>query len=112
MIVVGSGVCSPVLEPLLIPFNDDLAQLCRRLPDRFAGLAALPYADMGRAVAEYRRARTQLGLAGDILPVNGFLSLATAETFRPNFAAARDLGGQLFIDRHKDVWGKRDEDRF
>src|SRR4051812_34513189 len=38
-------------QPLLIPFNDDLAALCGRHPDRFCGLAALPFADMDRAVA-------------------------------------------------------------
>jgi predicted TIM-barrel fold metal-dependent hydrolase len=84
-------------EPLLLPFNDDLATLCRRYPDRFAGLAALPFADMDRAVTEYRRTRTELGLVGAILPVNGFLSIAEAEKFKPILDAARDLGGHLFI---------------
>ena len=84
-------------EPLLLPFNDDLAALCRRTPDRFTGLAALPFADMDRAVAEYRRSRTVLGLAGAILPVNGFLSLAEAAKFKPIFDVAREIGGHLFI---------------
>jgi len=84
-------------EPLLLPFNDDLAALCRRLPDRFCGLAALPFADMERAVAEYVRARTKLGLIGAILPVNGFLSIAEAQKFAPIFKAAQDYGGHLFI---------------
>lgn len=84
-------------EPLLIPFNDDLAVLCRTVPDRFVGLAALPFADMNAAVAEFHRARTVLGLVGAILPVNGFLSLAEAEKFRPIFAAAQALGGHLFL---------------
>ena len=84
-------------EPLLLPFNDNLAALCRRLPDRFAGLAALPFADMGRAVAEYRRARRDLGLIGAILPVNGFLTIAEAQKFKPIFDAAREFGGHLFI---------------
>jgi predicted TIM-barrel fold metal-dependent hydrolase len=84
-------------EPLLIPFNDDLAALCRREPGRFTGLAALPFADMDHAVAEYRRARTELGLIGAILPVNGFLSLAEAEKFKPIFEIAQEIGGHLFI---------------
>ena len=94
------GVDSLPLEeakPLLLPFNDDLAALCRTAPNRFVGLAALPFADMDAAVAEFRRARTDLGLVGAILPVNGFLSLAEAEKFRPVFAAAQTLGGHLFL---------------
>jgi len=84
-------------EPLLLPFNDDLAALCRRWPDRFVGLAALPFADMERAVAEYVRARTELGLIGAILPNNGFLSIAEAQKFKPVFEAAQKYGGHLFI---------------
>jgi predicted TIM-barrel fold metal-dependent hydrolase len=84
-------------EPLLVPLNDDLAALCLRHPDRFCGLAALPFADMDRAVAEYIRARTKLGLIGAILPNNGFLSIAEAEKFKPILKAAQDYGGHLFI---------------
>lgn len=84
-------------EPLLIPFNEELAALCRATPGRYLGLAALPFADMDRAVAEFSRARTTLGLVGAILPVNGFLTLAEAERFGPVFAAAQELGGLLFL---------------
>jgi predicted TIM-barrel fold metal-dependent hydrolase len=84
-------------EPLLIPFNDELAALCGTHPGRFLGLAALPFAHMDNAVAEYRRARTVLGLKGAILPVNGFVDLAEAEKFRPVFTAAQELGGLLFL---------------
>jgi predicted TIM-barrel fold metal-dependent hydrolase len=84
-------------EPLLLPFNDDLAALCRRVPDRFMGLAALPFADMDRAVAEFRRAREALGLIGAILPINGFLTLAHAEPFRPILALAQEIGGHIFL---------------
>ncbi len=84
-------------EPLLIPFNDDLAALCKKHSDRFCGLAALPFADMDRAVAEYIRARTKLGLIGAILPNNAFLSIAEAEKFKPIFKAAQEYGGHLFI---------------
>lgn len=84
-------------EPLLIPFNDELAALCKAVPDRFLGLAALPFADMDRAVAEFHRARKTLGLMGAILPINGFLNLAEAEKFRRIFGAAQELGGLLFL---------------
>jgi predicted TIM-barrel fold metal-dependent hydrolase len=83
--------------PLLLPFNDDLAALCRRAPGRFMGLAALPFADMDLAAAEFRRARETLGLIGAILPVNGFLTLAHAEAYRPLFALAQEIGGHIFL---------------
>jgi predicted TIM-barrel fold metal-dependent hydrolase len=83
--------------PLLSGFNDDAAALVRAHPDRFAGLAALPFADMDAAVAEYRRGRTELGLAGAILPNNAFLTRGHADRLRPLFNAAEELGGHLFI---------------
>jgi predicted TIM-barrel fold metal-dependent hydrolase len=83
--------------PLLRLFNDDVSALCARRPDRFSGLAALPFADMPAAVAEFRRARTELGLAGAILPNNAFLSIAEAQKLAPLFAAGNELGAHFFI---------------
>ena len=83
--------------PLLRLFNDETAALCRAHPDSFSGLAALPFADMDAAVAELRRCRTELGLAGAILPNNAFMTVAQAETMRPLFEAGNALGGHFFI---------------
>jgi predicted TIM-barrel fold metal-dependent hydrolase len=84
-------------EPLVRLFNDDLGPLCARHPNRFLGLAALPVADMDMAVAELRRAVETLGLAGAILPVNGFVTAEHAAAFAPLFAAADALGAHLFV---------------
>ena len=83
--------------PLTGVFNDDVSALCRRHPDRFLGLAALPFADTAAAVAEFRRARSELGLIGAILPVNAFVSVTEAEKLRPIFTVTNELGGHLFI---------------
>lgn len=83
--------------PLLKLFNEDLCALCARKPDRFSGLAALPFADMSAAVAEFRRGRTELGLVGAILPNNAFLSIAEAEKLAPLFEAGNELGAHFFI---------------
>lgn len=83
--------------PLLRLFNDDCAALCRRFPQRFAGLAALPLADMPAAVAELRRARTDLGLLGAILPIDAFVSLREAQKMQPLFDAGNALGAHFFI---------------
>ncbi|MEK7244484.1 MAG: amidohydrolase family protein, partial [Pseudomonadota bacterium] len=78
-------------------FNEDVAAVCRRHPDRFLGLAALPLADVDAAVAELCRSREHLGLIGAILPNNAFTSLAEAEKMGPLFAAAEKLGAHFFI---------------
>ena len=83
--------------PLARIFNDDVASLCRRYPERFSGLAALPLANMAAAVSEFRRARSELGLIGAILPVNAFGTLVEAGKLRPLFAAAEELGAHIFI---------------
>lgn len=83
--------------PLLAAFNDEASGLCAAHPDRFSALAALPFADMDRAVAELRRGCTELGLVGAILPNNAFLNIAEAEKLRPLFEAGNDLGVHFFI---------------
>lgn len=45
-------------------FNDEIAAVVRRHPDRFVGLAALPLQHAGHALAELDRAVHDLGLAG------------------------------------------------
>ena len=78
-------------------FNDDLSAVCTSYPDQFSGLAALPFADMDQAVAEYRRARTELGLMGAILPVNCLVDIERAERLKPLFDVGQELGGHFFI---------------
>lgn len=82
--------------PLVRAFNDGVADLIRRYPDRFAGIAALPLADLAAAAEEYRRA-CGLGLAGMILPGDAFVSLAAAERVRPLFELAAKIGGLVFV---------------
>jgi aminocarboxymuconate-semialdehyde decarboxylase len=77
-------------------FNDRLAAICSGSAGRLVGLAGLPLADVGMAVAELRRAR-QLGHLGAILPGNFFLSIERAETLRPLFAAADEVGSLFMI---------------
>ena len=89
----------PVSEalPVLQEFNNHAAGLYRDHPARFGTLASLPFADIDAAVAEYRRARNDLGLLGAVLPLDYFVDLATADQLRPVFEVANELGGHLFI---------------
>ena len=82
--------------PLVRAFNDGVAGLVRRHPDRFSGIAALPLADPDAAAEEYRRARG-LGLRGMILPGDAFVSVAAAERVRPLFELAAEIGGLAFV---------------
>ena len=83
--------------PLVRIFNDACAGLCQAHPERFCGLAALPWVNLHAAVAELRRARLELGLLGAILPVEAFRSEASAAQLLPLFEAAEDLGAHFLV---------------
>ncbi|RYY81484.1 MAG: amidohydrolase, partial [Comamonadaceae bacterium] len=83
--------------PLVRLYNDATAQLCRDHPTRFSGLAALPLAGPDESVAELRRARQDLGLAGAILPVDAFRSEKQSARLAPLFQQADALGAHLFV---------------
>ncbi|HVR49082.1 MAG TPA: amidohydrolase family protein [Pseudorhodoferax sp.] len=83
--------------PLVRGFNEDCAALCRAHPAHFAGLAALPLADIDAAVAELRHARRTLGLLGAILPVDAFRSEAAAQRLLPLLQAGDALGAHFFV---------------
>jgi predicted TIM-barrel fold metal-dependent hydrolase len=83
--------------PLLQLFNDDVSALCARHPERFSGVASLPFAHMDAMLAEFRRARVDLGLIGAMLPNNAFVSINEAEKLRPLFEAGQELGAHFFI---------------
>jgi aminocarboxymuconate-semialdehyde decarboxylase len=85
------------IEALIQAFNDHLADVCRTSSGRLLGLAGLPLADISKAAVELRRARRELGLLGAILPGNFFLSIERAETLRPVFAAADEVGALLMV---------------
>jgi aminocarboxymuconate-semialdehyde decarboxylase len=50
--------------PIARAANDVLAKICSAHPDRFLGLAALPLADTGAAIAEMDRCLDELGFRG------------------------------------------------
>jgi len=83
--------------PICRAFNDHVAELAGANRSRFAGLAALPFADMDAAAAEYERGRTELGLIGAVLPNNFFTGIDWAQKIAPVMAAANRLGGHIFI---------------
>lgn len=91
--------CLPIEEslPLVRMFNDDLGALCDRHPNRFSGIALLPMDDLGATVAEFKRARAELGLMGAIIPASHFETREEAENLVALFQAGQELGGWFFI---------------
>lgn len=77
--------------------NDAIATLAAHESDRFTGLATLPLQDPDAAVAELRRAVTELGLKGaEIGPHSEGVPL-DGDALRPVLATAQELGVPLEI---------------
>ena len=77
--------------------NDDVAELVRTHPDRFAGLALLPMQDVKASIDELERAVRKLGLKGAIIDdhVNG--RTYDDPSFLPFFQVAERVGALLFL---------------
>ena len=83
-------------------FNDGLSELIVRHPERFSGLAILPASHPEEAAEELERSLRDLGLIGALLPVDAFLTLASARTLEPILAVAEEWGAHLFV--HPGGW--------
>lgn len=77
--------------------NDEVAQMVKDHPDRFAGLCTLPMQDVKATIAELERGMTQLGLKGAMIDdsVNG--RTYDEPEFLPFWRAAEQLGAVIFV---------------
>ena len=77
--------------------NDEIHQMTKTWPDRFAGLATLPMQDVNAAIAELERVMVQLGFKGAMIDdkVNG-RTLDDPE-FLPFWKAAEQLGAMILF---------------
>lgn len=77
--------------------NDEVAQMARAWPQRFAGFCTLPMQDPQKAIAELERGMTQLGLKGAMIGdhVNG--RTFDEPEFLPFWQAAEQLGAVILI---------------
>jgi aminocarboxymuconate-semialdehyde decarboxylase len=77
--------------------NDEIAQMAKNWPDRFAGLATLPMQDVRAAIAELERVMLHLGFKGAMIndQVNG-RTLDEPE-FLPFWKAAEQLGALILF---------------
>jgi predicted TIM-barrel fold metal-dependent hydrolase len=78
-------------------YNDWLRDTYLEFDGRFHGMALLPLQDPEEAVKELRRAVTELGMLGALLPTNGLPQLLGAKPYRPVFAEAERLGCCLSV---------------
>lgn len=77
--------------------NDQLAEACRRHPDRFAGLATIAPQAPAKAAAELSRAVTQLGLKGAMINSHTKGEYLDDPKFWDIFEAAQSLGVPIYI---------------
>lgn len=77
--------------------NDRLAELVRRHPTRFSALAAVSYEDVDVAIAELRRAVTELGLKGLILNDHIRGTYLDDPRFAPLLATLEELDVPLYL---------------
>jgi predicted TIM-barrel fold metal-dependent hydrolase len=84
--------------------NDYMAGLCRAYPDRFAGLAVLPFGNITDTLAEYRRCIHQLGLKGVVLYSHLGGRPVDDPSFEPFYAVAAADGVPLVIHPTVPTW--------
>ena len=77
--------------------NDEIGQMTKTWPDRFAGLATLPMQDAKAAVAELERVMVQLGFKGAMIDdkING--KMLDEPEFLPFWKAAEQLGALILF---------------
>ena len=77
--------------------NDEISEMVRARPQRFAGLGTLPMQDVKASIAEMERVMTRLGLKG--IEINDHVNGRTLDEpeFRPFFKAAEQMGAVIFF---------------
>ncbi len=88
------GRDSPAMARLL---NDFIADVVRRHPNRFLGLAVLPFDSEDAMLKEFDRAVTRLGMKGVLLYSNLDGRFPDEEPFQPLFAEAARRGVPLLL---------------
>jgi len=80
--------------------NDQLSEMVKKHPDRFAAVATLPLQSPGEALKELERAVKTLGLRGVEIGSNVTKKELGNETFWPIYKALEDLDVPMFIHPH------------
>jgi predicted TIM-barrel fold metal-dependent hydrolase len=78
-------------------YNDWLHETYLRFNKRFKAMAIIPMQDPEEAAKELRRAVTELGMLGGMMPSNGLAQPLGAKTYWPVYAEADRLGCCLAV---------------
>jgi predicted TIM-barrel fold metal-dependent hydrolase len=78
-------------------YNDWLSDAYLKFDPRFKGMALIPMQDPEEAAKELRRAVTELGMLGAMMPSNGLAEPLGAKAYWPVYAEADRLGCCLAI---------------
>ena len=78
-------------------YNNWLSECLLKKSPRLKGMAVLPLQSPSDAVEELRRAVTQLGMVGGILPGGGLRSFLGASSYFPVYEAAQELDTVLTV---------------
>ena len=83
--------------------NDEISQMMKSWPDRFAGLATLPMQDVSAAVTELERVMVQLGFKGAMIDdkING--KLLDEPEYMSFWKAAEQLGAVILFHQGGDT---------
>lgn len=82
--------------------NDEIAEIVRECPNRFAGMATLPMQDVPSAIAELTRAVEDLGLIGAMIDDHVLSHTYDEPQFSPFWEAVSRLGALIFF--HQGVY--------
>ncbi|MBI2369471.1 MAG: amidohydrolase [Deltaproteobacteria bacterium] len=93
-------------------YNDYVAERCARYPDRLKAVAAVPLQDPAEAARELRRAVTELGMLGAVIPGTVGERNLDDPAFYPFFEEADRLGTALGIHAVTGVYDTPAQERF
>lgn len=96
---------APMAVSLAKDVNDRAAAACRKYPDRFAALAAIPPQAPGAAAQELARAVNDLGLKGAIINSHTDGRYLDEPEFTPIFEALQELRVPLYLHPRDPVPG-------
>ncbi len=83
--------------------NDEISQMMKSWPDRFAGLATLPMQDVPAAVAELERVMVDLDFKGAVIDDKINEKLLDEPEFMPFWKAAEQLGAFILFHQGGDT---------
>jgi predicted TIM-barrel fold metal-dependent hydrolase len=90
--------------------NDFVAEAIRKYPDRFAGIACLPWQDAPAAVEEMDRAIDELGLRGIILYSHIGGMPVDSPAFKPVYSHAEERGMPIVLHPTVPTWAETIKD--